>query len=85
LRYETLQLSFLLRSVYDLLPSPTNLKLYKLPEDPNCPLYGNAGSLRHIMSDVIPLCLGDDTGGATTKFFVKWRISWRKRGRKIDR
>lgn len=49
-RYEPLQLSFLLRSVYDLLPSPTNLKLWKLSEDPSCPLCGNVGSLRHIMS-----------------------------------
>ncbi|XP_060589959.1 uncharacterized protein LOC132745154 [Ruditapes philippinarum] len=48
--YEPLQLSFLLRSVYDLLPSPTNLKLWKLSEDPSCPLCGNVGSLRHIMS-----------------------------------
>ncbi|XP_060589724.1 uncharacterized protein LOC132744948 [Ruditapes philippinarum] len=37
--YEPLQLSFLLRSVYDLLPSPTNLKLWKLSEDPSCPLW----------------------------------------------
>ncbi|XP_060603812.1 uncharacterized protein LOC132756698 [Ruditapes philippinarum] len=39
--YEPLQLSFLLRSVYDLLPSPTNLKLWKLSEDPSCLLCGN--------------------------------------------
>ena len=48
--YEPLQLSFLLRSVYDMLPSPTNLKLWKLTEDPTCPLCENIGSLRHIMS-----------------------------------
>ena len=44
--YEPLQLSFLLRSVYDLLPSPTNLQLWKMSDDPTCPLCGKIGSMR---------------------------------------
>ena len=48
--YEPLQLSFLLRSVYDLLPSPTNLQLWKLSDDPTCPLCDKPGSMRHILS-----------------------------------
>ena len=43
-------MSFLLRSVYDLLPSPTNLQLWKMSDDPTCPLCGKIGSMRHILS-----------------------------------
>ncbi|XP_045174487.2 uncharacterized protein LOC123535800 [Mercenaria mercenaria] len=48
--YEPLQLSFLLRSVYDMLPTPTNLYQWKLTEDQTCPLCEKKGSLRHILS-----------------------------------
>ena len=46
----TLILSFLLLSIYDMLPSPTNLYQWKLIDDPACPLCGSPGSLKHIMS-----------------------------------
>jgi len=50
-RYEPLRLSFLLRSVYDLLPTPTNLTRWKLTDDPLCPLCKKSnGFLQHIMS-----------------------------------
>jgi len=48
--YEPLRLSFLLRSVYDLLPSPTNLHRWKLIENPNCQLCEKTGTLRHVLS-----------------------------------
>ena len=49
-RYEPVRLRFLLRSVYDTLPSPANLYLWKLKEDPNCVLCGRKGTLEHILS-----------------------------------
>ena len=36
--YEHLRLSFLLRSIHDLLPTPVNLHQWKMIEDPTCPL-----------------------------------------------
>ena len=48
--YEPLRLSFLLRSTYDMLPSPTNLYQWKLIDDPACPLCGSPESLKHILS-----------------------------------
>lgn len=49
-QYEPLQLSFLLRSVYDLLPTPTNLERWKLSEDPSCPLCKQRGTLQHVLT-----------------------------------
>jgi len=49
-QYEPLQLSFLLRSVYDLLPTPTNLERWKLSDDPSCPLCSQRGTLAHVLS-----------------------------------
>ncbi|XP_053389443.1 uncharacterized protein LOC128552430 [Mercenaria mercenaria] len=49
-KYEPLQLSFLLRSVYDLLPTPANLHRWKLADDQNCPLCNGRGSLQHTLS-----------------------------------
>ena len=40
IHYEPLRLSFLLISVYDLLPSPTNLHRWKLTEDLNYQVCG---------------------------------------------
>jgi hypothetical protein len=48
--YEPLRLSFLLRSVYDLLPSPANLYRWSLADTPDCPLCGQRGTLEHILS-----------------------------------
>jgi len=44
------KISFLLRSVYDVLPTPTNLTMWKLTEDPNCNLCGLPANLEHILS-----------------------------------
>ena len=41
---------FLLKAVYDLLPSPSNLCLWKLSPDPNCTLCTKPASLKHILS-----------------------------------
>ena len=44
------KISFLLRSVYDVLPSPTNLRLWGLTEDPNCKLCNKPANLEHVLS-----------------------------------
>ena len=49
-RYEPLRLSFLLRSVHDLLPSPTNLCRWGLTTDPKCSLCDKPGTLEHVLS-----------------------------------
>jgi hypothetical protein len=49
-RYEPLQLSFLLRSVYDLLPTPANLQRWKLTDDAKCQLCECKGTLQHTLS-----------------------------------
>ena len=48
--YQPLRLSFLLRSVYDVLPSPANLHRWGLAEQPQCQLCGGIGTLEHILS-----------------------------------
>ena len=42
--------TFLLKAVYDLLPSPSNLCLWKLSPDPNCTLCTKPANLKHILS-----------------------------------
>ena len=49
-KYEPLRFSFLLRSVYDLLPSPANLCRWGLTTDPKCSLYDKPGTLEHVLS-----------------------------------
>nr|XP_034331688.1 uncharacterized protein LOC117690947 [Crassostrea gigas] len=44
------RLQFLLRSVYDVLPSPTNLAVWGLSDDLNCKLCGKQANLEHILS-----------------------------------
>ena len=44
------QLKFLLRSIYDVLPTPTNLFKWGLEQEPNCHLCQNPGNLEHILS-----------------------------------
>lgn len=61
---EPYRISFMLRSVYDLLPTPTNLKLWKLTESPNCTLCDRPANLKHVLS-ACPTAL---TGGR-----YKWR------------
>lgn len=47
---EPFRVSFLLRSVYDTLPSPVNLARWGLREDPLCKLCGKKGTLSHILA-----------------------------------
>ena len=49
-QYEPLRLKFLLRSVYDVLPSPVNLCEWNLTDNPNCRLCEKRGTLDHILS-----------------------------------
>ena len=44
------QLKFLLRLIYDVLPTPTNLCKWGLEQEPNCHLCQNPGNLEHILS-----------------------------------
>ena len=49
-RMEPLQISFLLRSVYDVLPSPSNLLKWGLLEMPDCQVCGARGTMADILS-----------------------------------
>lgn len=49
-RLEPFCISFLLRSVYDTLPTPTNLHKWGMTEDPLCKLCGERGTMAHILS-----------------------------------
>ena len=49
-KIEQVRIGFLIRSVYDVLPSPTNLVRWKLAEIPNCNLCSKRGTLHHILS-----------------------------------
>ncbi|XP_049897834.1 uncharacterized protein LOC126388657 [Epinephelus moara] len=57
-RSEPHRIKFLIQSVYDVLPSPSNLLRWGLAENPLCPLCQSAGSLEHILS-CCPRALGD--------------------------
>ncbi|XP_058852600.1 uncharacterized protein LOC131699533, partial [Acipenser ruthenus] len=46
---EQSRISFLIRSTYDVLPSPQNLNLW-VGEDPSCPLCSSPATLRHILT-----------------------------------
>ncbi len=47
---EGYRLRFLLKSVYDVLPSPTNLCTWGLTEDPACKLCQKPANLQHVLS-----------------------------------
>ena len=47
---EPLQLGFLLRSVYDLLPTPVNLKRWYKTDDEDCALCKKRCTLEHVLS-----------------------------------
>ena len=49
-RLEPFRISFLLRSVYDTLPTPTNLHKWDMREDSLCKLCGERGTMAQIMS-----------------------------------
>ena len=47
---ETNKLKFAIASVYDVLPSPSNLAIWKLTDDPACEHCGRRATLEHILS-----------------------------------
>lgn len=47
---EAHRIKFLLCSVYDVLPTPSNLHTWGLPESPSCMLCGSPANLEHILS-----------------------------------
>ena len=49
-RKDQFGISFLLRSVYDTLPSPVYLHQWGLVNDPNCKLCGKRGRMAHILA-----------------------------------
>ena len=49
-KMEPLRIKFCLRSVYDVLPTPTNLVKWGKTEDPNCKLCGKPCTLQHVLS-----------------------------------
>ena len=49
-KMEPLRIKFCLRSVYDVLPTPTNLVKWGKTEHPDCKLCGKPGTLQHILS-----------------------------------
>ncbi|XP_061589349.1 uncharacterized protein LOC133454644 [Cololabis saira] len=57
-RSEPHRIKFLIQSVYDVLPSPSNLFRWGLAENPLCPLCQRTGSLEHVLS-CCPKALGD--------------------------
>lgn len=44
------EISFLIKSVYDVLPSPSNLYIWGKRDTPNCQLCGKRATLQHILS-----------------------------------
>ena len=49
-KYAPLRLSFLIRPVYALLPTPANLCRWGLTDDPKCSLCDRSGTLEHVLS-----------------------------------
>ena len=66
LRKDQFRIVFLLRPVYDTLPSPANLQQWGLVEDPSCKLCGKRGTMAHILSGCqVALTQGGTDGGMT--------------------
>ena len=59
-KMESRRIRFAISSVYDILPTPTNLCMWKLSEDPLCKLCGKRATLEHVLS-------------ACSKALVNWR------------
>ena len=49
-KMEPLRISFLLRATYDLLPTPANLKQWKLVESDLCPKCHKRATLEHVLA-----------------------------------
>ena len=56
---EPQQIKFLIQSVYDVLPCPTNLVSWGLTESPACPLCLKRGSLEHREGKLLPESPGE--------------------------
>ncbi|CAC5405498.1 unnamed protein product [Mytilus coruscus] len=65
-RIEPFRISFMLRSVYDTLPSPSNLHQWGLIEEPSCRLCGERGTMAHILSGC-KVGHREDIDGSTTR------------------
>ncbi|KAL7852193.1 hypothetical protein SRHO_G00179780 [Serrasalmus rhombeus] len=72
-RLEPYRISFLLRSVYDTLPSPVHLHTWGLREDPLCKLCDKRGTLAHILSGCKTSLTRGGIDGATTKYSSHWQ------------
>ena len=57
-RLDFSEVRFMIQSVYDILPSPSNLQIWGKSETPGCQLCSRRGSLQHILSSC-PKALGD--------------------------
>ena len=81
-KYDPLKFSFLLRSVYDLLPSPANLCRLRLTTDPKCSLCDKPGTLEHVLSS----CSTAPTQGRyrwSHDSVLNWLTGWRSGKRNI--
>ncbi|XP_052267689.1 uncharacterized protein LOC127869268 [Dreissena polymorpha] len=82
-KYEPFRFSFLLKSVYDQLPSPANLCRWGLTADPKCSLCDRVGPLEHVLSSCTT---------ALTQGRYRWRhdlvlrelIDWLEKERKKE-
>ncbi|GFO00527.1 reverse transcriptase [Plakobranchus ocellatus] len=64
-----LRISFLIRSVYDLLPSNANLVRWGKKDDPKCPLCQGRQTTEHVLTSCkVALSQGDTRGGITEYF-----------------
>ncbi|XP_033096040.1 uncharacterized protein LOC117100447 [Anneissia japonica] len=85
-RMEPYRISFFLLSVYDTLPTPTNLCLFGLKEDPLCKLCVERGTLSHILSGCkTALTQGRYIGGGMTMFYRRLHRQWTKNVQKRPR
>lgn len=83
-KYEPLRLSFLLRSVYDLLPSPANLCRWGLAPDPKCSLCDRPGTLEHVLSSC-PTALAQGRYRWRHDAVLRELADWLEKERKKDR
>jgi len=67
---EESRISFLIRSTYDVLPSPQNLNLW-VGEDHSCPLCSSPATLRHILTGC-KVALSQGLLGTMTKYCDVW-------------
>lgn len=84
-RLQPFRIGFLLRSVYNTLPSPANLARWGLREDPLCKLYGRKGTLAPTSwLGVTQPRPREGISGGTTRCSQSWQISWSRPGKGHD-